>query len=171
MAHHSWVCTVFQHSSWATIASPFANHAGKFLVTHIQRALEWVSRGHIFIWVPHFHRRIQITNVVVVAPRKNGGRINVPCEVDEHVARTNMSSKHVAQVLWRNFDFFISNTRLQLIGNAVTVIDKVENGDTACRHFHIAQQQWQNGLCDRTTAKKENSRWSAHTEASFGGEG
>ena len=139
MAHHSWVCTVFQHGSGAAIAAPFANHAGKFLVTHIQRAVEWVSRGHIFIWVPHFNRCIQITHVVVVAPRENGGCINIPCQVYEHVARANMSSKHIAQVLWRDFDVFVSYACLQLIGNAVTVIDKVENGDAACGHFHIAQ--------------------------------
>ena len=102
-----------------------------------------------------------------MAPRENGGRINVPGEVNQHVARTNMSGKHVTQILWRNFQFFISNASLQLSGNAVTVVDKVENGDAARGHFHIAQQQWQNGLCDRTTAKKQNSRWSAHSKASF----
>jgi hypothetical protein len=106
-----------------------------------------------------------------MAPRENGGRINVPRKVYEHVARANMGCKHIAQILWRNFQFFVSNARLQLMGNAVAVVDKVENGDAACGHFHIAQQQWQHGLCDRTTAKKKNSRWSAHTEASFGGEG
>ena len=148
MAHHSWVCTVFQHSGWAAIAAPFTNHAGKFLVTHIQRAVEWVSGGHIFIWVPHFNRCIQIAHVVVMAPRENGGRVNVPRKVYQHVARANMSSKHVAQILGCNFNVFISNASLQLSGNAVTVIDKVENGDAARRHFHIAQQQWQNSLCD-----------------------
>ena len=74
-----------------------------------------------------------------MAPRKNGGRINVPRKVNKHVARANMRCKHVAQILWSNSQLFVSNASLQLIGNAVTVVDKVENGDTACGHFHIAQ--------------------------------
>ena len=74
-----------------------------------------------------------------MAPRENGGRINVPRKVYKHVARTNVSGKYITQILWCNFQFFVSNASLQLIGNAVTVIDKVENGDTARGHFHIAQ--------------------------------
>ena len=89
VAHHAWVCTVFDNCRWSVVGTPALDHLAHFLVTHIQRAVLWTRGLHVLVRVPEFHRSVQVANSMVATPFNNGWAINVPRKVEQNVAIAN----------------------------------------------------------------------------------
>ena len=86
VAYKTRVGTMFKNSGRTTVAAPCIDHLAQRLVTHIQGAIKRMSRSHVLIRIPQLHRGVEVANAVLMTPREDCCGVNVPCEVEQHVA-------------------------------------------------------------------------------------
>ena len=82
-------------------------------MAHIQRAIEWVSGGHVVVWVPQLDGRVEISHIVIATPLQNRWAIDIPCQVEQQVAVANACRKKCIEVFASHAILLVGNASLE----------------------------------------------------------
>ncbi len=91
MADQARVGSMFQHCRRAG-GVPVGNHSPQIHMPPVECQVRGVSPLGVFVRIPEFDRRIEIEHAMVVAPADDFAAVDVPGQVNEQIAGSNMAS-------------------------------------------------------------------------------
>ena len=124
-------------------------------MSHVQRALERVRVVHVVVRVPQLHAGVEVSHAVLAAPREDGGAVDVPRQVEDEIARADPCGKKLVEVFFGDAALLVLHAGFDRVGNAVTVVDEVDDGDARRREFHVANEDWHGRLGDGAATEDE----------------
>ena len=136
-------------------------------MTDVEAAIARVLRLGVGVGVPELDARVEVAHAMVVAPRKDHGAVDVPCEIEKDVTGRQVRTEEGAEVVRRDPVDHETYASGDLVGDPVAVVHEVHDDDLI-GSYHVAQQQREGALCDRTAAEHEDRAAEGH--ASNGGE-
>ena len=111
----------------------------------------------MLVGIPELDRRVEIEHAVVVAPLHDLAAVDVPCKVDEQVARGEVLAEQVAEILRRHLVADERDTLLDPRPQRRLVGLEVEDRDAAWIDLDVVEEHRQRAAGDGTEADEENA--------------
>jgi len=157
VADHAGVRAVLDDGGGSGVVTPSLDHSANRLVTHVERPLGGGRRRHVVVGIPQFDRRVEVAHAVVAAPLKNRRGVDVPREVEQHVAIANTRREKLVQIVASDAILLIRHALGEAVGDARAIVANVNDVDRRRRDANVADEQRNGALRDRATAKHEDS--------------
>ena len=155
MRDEAGVCAMFQHRRRAGLR-PFANHLPKVHVPPVKRHLLRRSALRVFIRIPQLDRRVDVKHAFVVAPLQKFAAVNVPREVNQHIAGGKIFAQQRAHVLARHAPALELHAALEPRRQDAAPVLEVHDGDVFGRGLDVLDQDRQGALRDGAVADEQD---------------
>ena len=155
MRNQTGIRAVFENRCRAGLR-PLANHLPKVHVPPVKgHFLRRCALG-IFIRIPQFHRRVDVKHAAVMAPLEDFAAVNVPREVNQHVAGGKIFAQQRAHVFARHALALELHAALEPRRQDAAAILEVHDGDVFGRRLEVLDEDGQGALRDRAVADEQD---------------
>jgi len=155
MGNQTGIRAVFDDRRGAGLR-PFGNHLPKIHVPPVKRHLLRRGALGIFIRVPQLDRRVDVEHAAVVAPLEEFAAVNVPREVNQHVAGGKVFAQQRAHVFARHLLADELYAALEPRCEDAATVLKIHDGDVFGRRFEVFDQNGQRALRHGTVADEQD---------------
>ncbi len=162
VADQAGVGAVLEHGSRAAVVAPPGDHPAQIHVPGVQRAVERRRRGQVVVRVPHLDTRVEVPHAVVAAPLQDGRIVDVPCQIEQQIARPDPGREERVDVVRRDLILLVVDAEGDRIGHPGAVVDHVDDRDSLRVDRQIADQQRHRALGNRATAEHQHPGWTPH---------
>lgn len=133
-------------------------------VPHVEGPRLRGARGGVRVGIPFLEAGVEVQDAVIVAPRQDVLRADVPREVQQQITRTDVSTEDLAQGVLADLVHDEARAGGDGSGERRAQVEPVEDGDAIGAVDEVVDQQRDGAARDRTGAEDED----AATEARVG---
>ena len=157
VADEAGVRAVLEHGGRAAVSAPAVDHPAQRLVAHVEGALERVGGGEVLVRIPQFDRGVQVAHAVAVAPIEDRRGVNVPCEVEQKVARRHARGQERVEVLGSDPVDLVLHALGDEVGDSRTVVHEVDHGDRAGVDSDVVDEEGERALGNAAAAEHQHA--------------
>jgi hypothetical protein len=132
---------VFQDRSDTGTSAPTINQPANFHVADVQRPILWRLFRRAAVRIPQFDRRVDVKDVVLVAPGQQIGATDIPSQIDDQIAGSRMPRQLLGHS--PGHDLFLDEVQpaLEVSLKSTATIDHIQHRDPVTGDWQMFEHE------------------------------
>ena len=146
MTHETGIGPVFHDRRRAVIAAPSSELSPQRHVTGVERAFLRGLHRRVGVGLPDLHRGVQVADVVVPAPFEKVVETDVPCQVEEEIALTQLGAEGLVEIRCSDLMLLVPDTLADRRGDLRSVVAALDHRDRRWIELEVFKHEREHAL-------------------------